>query len=92
MGRDGTGEEVFGEIEGLEVAAELEGVREGTGEGHGGELEAEDAALLVVPASDSGELFADVDHGGVGEGPGGEHGEWVGERVFDSFETLDVVF
>lgn len=92
MGRDGTGEGVTGEIEGLEVAAVLEGVREGTGEGHGGELEADDAALFVVPARDSGELFADVVHGGVCEGPGGKHGKWVGERDFDSFETLDVVF
>lgn len=63
-----------------------------TGEGHDGELEAEDATLLVVPASDSGELFADVVHGGVGEGPGGDHGEWAGERGLDSFQTLDVVF
>lgn len=69
MGRDGTGEVVTGEIEVLEALTELEGFRERTGEGHGGELEADEAVLFLVPAGNADELLAYEGDGGVGEDP-----------------------
>lgn len=71
MGRYRTGEVVSGEIQGLEAAAELEGLGNLAGELHRLELERDDAVLFLVPAGDAGEL---ANRGGCGvrEGPGGE--------------------
>lgn len=69
MDGDGAGEGVTGELEVLEVEAQAEGFRQGSGEAEVGELEGEKAGFLLVPAGDAGELRAGVVGGGVGEGP-----------------------
>lgn len=54
-------------------------------------MEADDAALLRVPARDADEI-ADKGGRGVGEPPSADLIIWVCKRVLEALETNDVVF
>lgn len=90
MARDGAGERITSEIEGLKVVAEAKGIRNISGEIEIGELQTYDPVLLLVPALDAGEA-ADGAGGGVGEIPG-ESVVGISQRAVDFAQAVEVIF